>query len=458
MNKLTSRKLLWLNVLFVLFAVSTGFAQTDKKPYLPKIVVKTDNLPQPTPTPYVKRTAKSAPSASPMDTVNAGLSSIEIPGYSGVLVESLDGKVLMEQDSDQSFNPASNVKVATTYAVLKTFGPDYRFPTSVWTDGQIDRHSGILIGNLYITGRDPIFNYEHAVAIANELNNLGVRRVTGDLIVNDTFIMNFNMSSVRAGATLLTTMDAAKRSSAANTAWQTYLLNSRKFAEVKGVPSLAFNGNVYVQSVPTNTRLLFTHESAPMREILKATMCYSNNFLAERLGDMVGGAYAVSRLVQINAQVDPREFILQTSSGLGVNRVTPHAMMQLLRALRKDLEKFKMTFADIMPVAGVDKGTLARRFDTDYQRGSFVGKTGTLTNTDGGVSALSGEINTSKGRILFVIFNQRGSVARFRNFQNSFVPLIQAYNGGAKEMKYEAATLETRLARSRITYPTRLVN
>ena len=94
-------------------------------------------------------------------------------------------------------------------------------------------------------------------------------------------------------------------------------------------------------------------------------------------------------------------------------------MMKLLKTLQKELARNKMTFADIMPVAGVDKGTLERRFDTDFSRGSVVGKTGTLGNTDGGVSTLAGEMQTNKGKFLFVIFNQRGSVARFRSFQNS---------------------------------------
>ena len=81
---------------------------------------------------------------------------------------------------------------------------------------------------------------------------------------------------------------------------------------------------------------------------------------------MIGGAFAVARTVQLNANITPAEFILQTSSGLGMNRVTPKAMMKLLRTLRSDLSKWKMTFADIMPVAGIDKGTLEGRFDSDF--------------------------------------------------------------------------------------------
>jgi hypothetical protein len=82
-----------------------------------------------------------------------------------------------------------------------------------------------------------------------------------------------------------------------------------------------------------------------------------------------------------------------------------------------------------------------------------VGKTGTLGNTDGGVSSLAGEVNTRNGRLLFVIFNQRGSVARFRSFQNSYMSLVQGQFGGAQPMTYDAVSLETRLARTRVSYP-----
>jgi len=231
-------------------------------------------------------------------------------------------------------------------------------------------------------------------------------------------------------------MDLSRRSAAATRNWLNYLAYSGKSGTVPGIPSVTFTGSSYVQPIPSSLHLLFTHESTPIREIIKATLCYSNNFLAERLGDMLGGPFAVARVVQLNAGVPVNEFSIQTSSGLGYNRVTPNAMMKVLHVLRSDLSRYKMTFADIMPVAGVDKGTLENRFDSDFSAGSVVGKTGTLGQTDGGVSALAGEMNTRNGRYLFVIFNQRGSVGKFRNFQNSFVSLVQGQFGGAAPLGY----------------------
>jgi len=465
MNSFSKNRVVWLSVAFAMWIGSTFavFGQpvssqptTSKpKPLMQPITVQTGNItnPQPSSTPFITKTGSSAPVTAIRKTSFAVLADMEIPGFSGILVEDLNGNVVFDSYSNYAFNPASNVKVATAYAVLKTFGPDYRFPTNVWTDGQIDTISGTLYGNLYISGRDPVFSYEHAVAIASELNRSGVKSITGDLIVTDNFAMNLNTSAQRASSTLLTTMDSAKRPVAATRAWQNYLVSSGRYSQVTGVPSVSISGGVYVQAIPTNAKLLFSHESTPMREIVKTTLCYSNNFLSERLGDMLGGSYAVARIVQQNAQIQPQEFSLQSSSGLGINRVTPIAMMKLLRVLRKELARNKMTFADIMPVAGIDKGTLENRFDTDFSRGSVVGKTGTLGSTDGGVSSLAGEIQTKQGKLLFVIFNQRGSVNRFRAFQNSLVSIIQGQLGGAASLQYVAIPLDARLAKTRITYP-----
>ena len=419
-------------------------------------VVRDNYAAMPSATPLVQKTGSvmtAIPTGNSIRTLFPVLAEVNIPGYSGVLVESMDGNVVLESNSSFTFNPASNVKIATAFAVLKTFGPEFRFMTNVYTDGAIDRTTGTLNGNVYVSGKDPMFGYEHAVTVANELNKMGIRTVTGDLIVTDNFVMNYSGSAFVSGQSLFATLDASKRTAAATRVWLNHLSYSGKFGQINSVPAVTFTGAVYVQAIPSSLQLLFTHESAPMREILKATLCYSNNFLAERLGDMLGGPYAVARLVQLNAGIQPMEFSIQTSSGLGYNRVTPNAMMRLLRALRTDLARYKLTFADIMPVAGIDKGTLEGRFDTDFARGSVVGKTGTLGNTDGGVSALAGEVSTRNGKLLFVIFNQRGSVARFRTFQNSFVALVQGQFGGAVPITYDAMSLDTRLARSRVSYP-----
>src|SRR6266496_2927345 len=90
-------------------------------------------------------------------------------GYQGVLVETLDGKTVATQSANQTFNPASAIKLATALVALQTLGPQQRFATAVWTDGILDKTTGTLNGNLYLSGRDTSLHYEHAVMIAREL-------------------------------------------------------------------------------------------------------------------------------------------------------------------------------------------------------------------------------------------------------------------------------------------------
>ena len=106
--------------------------------------------------------------------------------------------------------------------------------------------------------------------------------------------------------------------------------------------------------------------------------------MAERLGDSLGGRESVNRQVVSILGIPADEVQFGSLSGLGINRVTPRAMMKILRGLRNELQKNRLSPADIMPVAGIDPGTLEDRFTGLAWKGSVIAKTGTLGRTDGG--------------------------------------------------------------------------
>ena len=206
-------------------------------------------------------------------------------------------------------------------------------------------------------------------------------------------------------------------------------------------------GDVYVAPVAPGARLLLTHKSSKLIDVLKVLLCYSNNFMAERIGDSLGGKEAVMRQLVTTLGIPPGEVQLASLSGLGVNRVTPRAMMKILRGLRNELQKNKLSPADIMPVAGIDPGTLEDRFTGPAWQGSVIAKTGTLTRTDGGASSLVGQMRTKNGdTLLFVIMNQHGSVLRFRSNQDYLVMQVQNSRGGPKAFNYKPVALTMKLA------------
>ena len=367
----------------------------------------------------------------------------------GVLVEQVDGEMVREQAADQPFNPASAVKLATALVALKTFGARHRFATAIWINGTLDKATGKVTGDLVISGRDPSFHDEHAIAIARELNQLGIRNVTGDLVIAPRFSMNFSPSSQRSGERFYDTLDATRRPAAATRAWNDSRVALGDAEGLRAAPSVVVMGAVYVGSVPKSARVISTHYSPVLVDILKVLLCYSNNFMAERIGDGIGGAQGVEHFLVTELNMPAGEVRLSSTSGLGVNRLTPRQMLKVYRALLDELHENGLKASDILPVAGVDPGTLQKRYADKPGRGSIIAKTGTLPRTDAGASALVGQMRTREGEtLLFVIFNQRGSVARFRSLQDALVAGLQNEHGGPLPFTYKPQTLAIRLSAS----------
>jgi D-alanyl-D-alanine carboxypeptidase/D-alanyl-D-alanine-endopeptidase (penicillin-binding protein 4) len=407
----------------------------------PRLVLAQSPPPVPTTLPL------STPAPTPSPAESAGDDGPPpLYGVQGVLIETLDGKVVSAQAVDQAFNPASSIKLATALIALHTLGPNYRFNTGFWTDGPFDEARGEIQGNLYVTGRDPSFHHEHAIMIARQLNSLGIRTVTGDLVVSPGFTMNFNWSARGSGELLYDTFDTTRRSSEALRAWTYERTALGDQTSLQTVPSLTVLGTVRVDTVAPAARLLLTHKSSRLLDVLKVLLCYSNNFMAERIGDSLGGRESVMRQLVDLLGIPAGEVQFASLSGLGVNRVTPRAMMKILRGLRKELQRYRLTPADILPVAGIDPGTLEDRF-TGAWHGSVIAKTGTLVRTNGGASSLVGQMRTASGEVLlFVIMNEHGSVLRFRANQDLLVMQVLNSRGGPKPFDYKPLALAMKLA------------
>jgi serine-type D-Ala-D-Ala carboxypeptidase/endopeptidase (penicillin-binding protein 4) len=125
-------------------------------------------------------------------------------GFWGIEVISLkDGTVLYTMNNDKLFTPASNTKLFTTAAALALIGPDYKFKTTVETNGAVDRY-GRLTGDIFVVGRgDPNLSgrtlpyylrterKEPALRVLEELADQvvarGVKFVDGDIVGDDSY-------------------------------------------------------------------------------------------------------------------------------------------------------------------------------------------------------------------------------------------------------------------------------
>ncbi|MGE8101796.1 D-alanyl-D-alanine carboxypeptidase/D-alanyl-D-alanine endopeptidase [Pseudomonas fluorescens] len=91
-------------------------------------------------------------------------------------------------NADVSVNPASTMKLVTTYAALEMLGPNHQWKTEFYTDGTLN--GGILHGNLYLKGGgDPKLNMEKLWLLMRDLRANGVQQVTGDLVLDRSFFV-----------------------------------------------------------------------------------------------------------------------------------------------------------------------------------------------------------------------------------------------------------------------------
>ena len=80
-------------------------------------------------------------------------------------------------------NPASVMKLVTTYAGLELLGPAYTWRTPVYVDGPIV--NGELQGNLIIQGRgDPKLVMQQLWLLLRRVQGLGIRSISGDIVID----------------------------------------------------------------------------------------------------------------------------------------------------------------------------------------------------------------------------------------------------------------------------------
>ncbi|GLZ85523.1 D-alanyl-D-alanine carboxypeptidase [Metapseudomonas resinovorans] len=97
-------------------------------------------------------------------------------------------------NADVSVNPASTMKLITTYAALELLGPTYQWKTEFFTDGTLK--DGVLNGNLYLKGGgDPKLNMEKLWLMMRDLRANGVRQVTGDLVLDRGYFIHPQLPS-----------------------------------------------------------------------------------------------------------------------------------------------------------------------------------------------------------------------------------------------------------------------
>ncbi len=130
--------------------------------------------------------ALTAAQAAPLPAaVRQGLKDAGIP-LTSIAVEVREvGKhtPIISINGKRPMNPASTMKLLTTYAALDLLGPAYTWKTEAYIDGELK--DGVLNGNLILKGYgDPKFTIEQFWLWLSELRARGLRDIRGDLVLD----------------------------------------------------------------------------------------------------------------------------------------------------------------------------------------------------------------------------------------------------------------------------------
>ena len=348
------------------------------------------------------------------------------PSQTGAVVLDLrTGQTVFGQNASLALRPASNEKLATTYAALTALGPSFRIETDVLGDGQ--QSGATWHGNLVLKGYgDPALSGAKLGSLAHQVAAAGIRHVSGRIIGDEGWFdtrrtgvgwkAKFYLHESPALSALIVNRGWTGRYETAHPALmaaELFLLDLRH-------AGVSVSGGAAVGVAPADAVQLADVESPPLSALVRHMDVYSDNFYAEMLLKEVGAVQgnegsaaaglAVMRPLLAAAGVPLAGVRMVDGSGLSlVDRWTPRALASLLQAMWSDpdLEPYALR---ALPIAG-ETGTLHDRMRSGPARGVVRAKTGTTNNS----SALSGFVGS---RYVFSIL-ENGRPVRTLNAERS---------------------------------------
>jgi D-alanyl-D-alanine carboxypeptidase/D-alanyl-D-alanine-endopeptidase (penicillin-binding protein 4) len=176
-------------------ARADGAATVEPAPIRPPALPGEDagaeaTAPAPLETPYPQSpppppVPASTGATSLPDPVSAALRNAGVPvNATAFVVLPLDGHGLtLAVNAATPMNPASTMKLVTTYAALNLLGPAYTWQTEALVDGPM--RGDTLAGPLVLHGSgDPMLVVEHLWVLVQRIRQQGIRTIAGDLILD----------------------------------------------------------------------------------------------------------------------------------------------------------------------------------------------------------------------------------------------------------------------------------
>jgi D-alanyl-D-alanine carboxypeptidase/D-alanyl-D-alanine-endopeptidase (penicillin-binding protein 4) len=360
---------------------------------------------------------------------------VSLAATGAVALDLSTGATVYSRNATLPLIPASNEKLAVTYAALTALGPGFTIETDVLGDGQA--LGATWQGDLVLKGYgDPTLSSADLTALARQVRADGITRVTGRVLGDESW---FDTRRTAAGwkaafyitespplSALIVDRGRVGRSTSHDPALAAAQLFRSALARAGvRVAGGAVHGSAGEDAVP-----LGSVDSPDLAAIVHWMDRVSDNFTAEMLVKELGAvqsgrgttAAGVGFITGLLAQagVPLAGVRLVDGSGLSLlDRLTPNALVSLLGVMWNDVE-VRLELLASLPVAG-RTGTLHNRMRAGPAAGVVHAKTGTTSNA----SALSGFVSD---RYVFSVL-QNGFPVSFtwaRAAQDRFAAVLAA--------------------------------
>lgn len=380
-----------------------------------------------------------------------------------MIYEPLSQDTLFKKNIHEQMIPASVTKLYTTAVSLQLLGKDFKIKTKLLTD-DYNIKDGIVNGNIYIKGfGNPVFTSSDLESFANKLVKLGIKKIKGDIIGDDSYFDNIysredwiedEQSNVPLPPISAIVLDRNKKAIVKKIRRRLRTVMTEisnppleiaiKFKDILARKNIEIDGNTRIAITPENNYHL--DESYITLDELNAYINkYSDNFYAECLFKILGAEFSKTQGTYFFSQQAIKDFLKKNDipsyateivDGSGISRfdkITASSVNALLERMYFDLVNFE-SFYNSLSIAGVD-GTLRNRMNSYI---NFRGKTGTLR----GVIGLAGYLKTDNDDdlIVTILFEYKnGSYDYYRNIQDEIILVLNQWykSYSAEEAKYD---------------------
>jgi len=369
-------------------------------------------------------------------------------------------KVVASSNEDKALIPASLFKLFTNFAALEILGPDKKFETKLYINGNIEK--GVLKGDLIISGSgDPTFYIENLYNFALALKAIGISEVKGDLLYFDNNFLslseinerqtnhalynpslsglNLNFNSVRIDKNqgvynlIPETESVFVKKTKKNYHLPFYKSNTWFLSRRNKVTTLPVKNssqffaatlklvlNNYgitigkvkkITKIPKKSSVIVKYESKPVKQIVKDGLVYSNNLYSEilllhiaranncKFSNLVEASECLQHWYDQNYPKMNLKFAkFYNGSGLNENiKVSAASILELLKVARS--KKYDDDyFVTLLPLSDYS-GTMKDRFEASPI--SVFAKTGSMDF----ISAIAGYYFNQNNNFIFVFIS-----------------------------------------------------